>query len=318
MMLCFNTVIPSLYIFMILAYVLSESENTDILSLPFIPLFRLLNVTNRRIMTYCLLSIMGGFATGGSFLNRIDNEFCCDDNLKNTLTILTSNNSPAFVIVAVGLQMLGSIKTGILLYVSVLLSCYVTAFVLSFFMPYSDKQECIEPKRYSLSVTEAIKSSVNGISNICGVVILSFTACKVIQHYINFPAVSVAFSVLCEVTTACTAICTYYGNNLYFICIAVTVFPLSAYFQMKSFDKNSSYSFKVLFLSKLFQVPLCISFLRILVNVFPVSYSVYASGDIQINTYWHSPHISLYLMIMSVCFVAFFDKKTGVFTKLRK
>jgi len=318
MLLCFDTVIPSLYIFMVLASVLSEFENADILSFPFVPLFRLLNITNRRIMTYCVLSIMGGFATGGYFLNRIDNEFCCEKNFKCILLLLTSNNSPAFIIVATGLKILGSLKTGILLYLSVLFSCYATAFILSFFIPYSDTQTPCNNKTNSPDISRAVKSSVNGILNICGVVILAFTACKVVSLYIHFPAVSAAFSVLCEVTTACSNICALYGNNLYLICTAVTVFPLSAYFQMKSFDKNNSYSFKILFLSKLLQVPLCISFLRIMVNIFPVSSTVYAAGDIQVNSYWHSPHISLYLMVLSVCFVIAFDKKTGVFTKTNK
>ena len=138
------------------------------------------------------------------------------------------------------------------------------------------------------------------------------------QLYTHSSAVSVAFSIISEVTCACNCIINTFGNNLYLIAIAVTITPLSAYFQIKSFDKNNSYRFKVLFFSKLLQIPLCISILRILVNIFPETTAVYSSYDIYVNTYWNSPQMSFYLFILSVCFIIFFDRKTEVFTKSDK
>ena len=318
LVLCYNTIIPSLYIFMVISVFLSFSDFSELLSIPFRPFFRILNIRNKKITAYCILSMLGGFATGGYFLNRIDKEFRCDKNLKYILTLLTSNNSPAFVITAVGTQMLKSTKTGVMIYTSVLVSGYMTAFLLSFLLPYSDADNSCLSQTEESNITNAIKVAITSILNICGVVILSVSVCKVIQLYINFSAVSVVFSVISEVTCACDYIVNTYGNNLYLIAIAVTITPLSAYFQMKSFDKNNSYSFKILFLSKLLQVPLCISFLRILVNLFPETTAVYSSYDICINTYWNSPQMSFYLFILSVCFVIFFDRKTEVFTKSNK
>lgn len=317
MMICYNTVIPSLFIFMIISSVISSSVYADILSFPFIPFFRLLNINNRRIMTYCILSMLGGFGNGGYFLNRINNEIPCDDNLRYVLTVLTSCNSPSFVIIAVGMQMFGNIKTGILIYIAMIISCYITAFILSFIFSYSTVPDTAQSCGRA-NITDAIKSSVSAILNICGVIILVFTLCKVASLYTQNSAVSVVFSVFTEVTTACSMIYSEYGSNLYMMCAAVTVFPLSAYFQMKSFDEKGVTDFKVLFISKLFQTPLCIAILRILVNLFPVSYGVYASGDICVRMYWNAPRISCCMLLMSVCFVAVFDKKIGVFTKLRK
>jgi len=316
--LCYNTIIPSLFVFMVISSFLSCFKSSEILSIPFSPLFRLLNITDKKLITYCVLSILGGFATGGLFLNRISRELNCDKNLNYVLTVLTSNNSPAFIIVAVGLQMLGSLKTGVLLYIAVITSCYITAFVISFILPYDRFQTHKTDTYITTDISDAIKYAVTGILTICGVVIFASTVCKVVQLYTNNSAVSVAFSVICEVTNACNYICSNFGKNLYLICIAVVFFPLSAYFQMKSFDENKIYSFKILFISKIFQIPIAICILRILVNLFPVSSSVYANGDIKINMYWNSPHISIYLLIMSLCFVIMFDKKTGVFTKTNK
>ena len=318
LLLCYDTIIPSLFVFMVLSSFLSCFDCIEVLSIPFLPFFRLLNISDKKLISYCVLSILGGFATGGLFLNKISQELECNKNLNYVLTVLTSNNSPAFIIVAVGLQMLGSLKTGVLLYIAVIASCFITAFAVSFIFPYNSFQLRKNNTYATADLSDAIKSAVMGIITVCGVVIFVSALCKVIYLYTNDSALSVAFSVILEVTNACSYICSAFGKNLYLICTALTFFPLSAYFQMKSFDNNKIYSFKILFISKLFQIPVAVCILRVLINLFPVSSSVYANGDIKINMYWNSPHISIYLLIMSLCFVIMFDKKTGVFTKINK
>lgn len=309
LLLCYNTVIPSLFVFMIIASALSCFKGSEILGFPFIPFFRLLKISDRKLISYCVLSMLGGFATGGQFLNKIGKEYNCDKNLNCVLALLAGNNSPAFVIIAVGLQMLGSIKTGVLLYISAIVSCYITAFIMSFILPYNDYPEKKYNADASIDICDSIKYSVSSILNICGIVIFVNCICKVIQLYSVSSALSVAFSVVCEVTAACNMIYEEFGKNLYLICIAVTIFPLSAYFQMKSFDEYCIYNFKVLLAARLFQIPISICILRILVNIFPVASSVYASGDIKVNIYWNAPHISVCLLILSICFVVLFDKK---------
>ena len=316
-MICYNTVIPSLYIFMIISSLLSTSVFADILGVIFSPLFRILNITDKKITAYCVLSILGGFAAGGYFLNKISHEYECDKNLRYLLTLITSNNSPAFIITAIGSQMLGNTKNGIMIYTSVIVSCYITVFLLSFILPY-DNVKIKSDYFYKSSITDAVKTSVNSMLNICGVIISAFTVCKVIQLYIRNCVLSAFIPLFFEVTTACNHIAEHFNSNIYITCTAVSIFPLSAYFQMKSFDDKNCYSFKILFLSKLFQIPLCLSVLRILINVFPQIDNVYANGDIKVNIYWNSPQISICLLIISVIFVICCDDKIGVFTKLNK
>lgn len=316
--LCYNTVIPSLFLFMIISSYISGLKSAGLLSLPFVPFFRILNITDRRIMTYCILSILGGFATGGIFLDRISQEYTADKNLFKILPLIVSGNSPAFVIIGVGLQFTGSMGSGVLLYLSILLSSYITAFIFSFIFPYSSVQYTNSNELIPITITDAVKTSVTGIINICGTVILAYTVCKVINIYTENLLISWAVSAFYEVTTSCSFINNHLQSNIYLYCISLCVFPLSALLQMKSFDRNNTIDFKVLILSKFFQVPLAICVLRILVNLFPVTASVYASSDIKVNMYWNTPYISCYLFILSICFVVLFDKKIGVFTKLRK
>ena len=316
--LCYNTVIPSLFIFMVLTVFLSGLPVCRFLGVPFSPVFRLLKIKDTKIVSYCILSILSGFATGGYFLNKIKEENLCDNNALGIISILVSNNSPAFIISAVGINMLGHIQSGIILYFSVLISSFITAFIFSFIFPYS----CISnTKNINISDTtfiSALNCAVISIVNICGIVIFSFSICKVLLLYSQNVYISSLFSVIFEVTTACKMIINNVGKNLYLICAALCFCPLSTYFQIKSFDTSNSINLKILMLSKIIHIPLSMLILRIAINLFPQSFSVYANSDISVNMYWNSPQISCCFLITAICFVIFFDKKIGVFTKSDK
>lgn len=316
--LCYNTVIPSLFIFMVFASYLASMNLCRFISLPFVPVFRLLNICDRKIISYCVLGILSGFAAGGYFLNRIREEFDCDKNMLGIISIILSNNSPAFVISAVGTIMLGSFYSGIMLYCSILLSSIITAFIFSFLFPYSQPVPVKNTDNTNMRFSYAINSSVCALLNICGAVVFSYSVCKVISLYSKNMAVSVAFSVLSEVTSACSIITDCYGKNLYLVCIALSFCPLSTCLQLKSHINSSDFSLKILLLSKIVHIPLSLLIMRIAVNLFPQSFAVYASGDINVNMYWNAPHISCWLFILSICFVICFDKKIGVFTKAVK
>ena len=126
------------------------------------------------------------------------------------------------------------------------------------------------------------------------------------------------FSALFEVTSACKMITDNIGKNLYLICFALSICPLSTYLQLKSYSKSYNINLKILMLSKLIHIPLSLLILRVAVNLFPQSFAVYSNGDIKVNMYWNTPYISCCFLILSICFVIFFDKKIGVFTKSSK
>jgi len=315
--LCYSTVIPSLFIFMVLATFLSYLKCIDYLCLPFIPLFRLLNINNRKTMSYCLLSILSGFAAGGYFLDKINKENRCNENMLGIISIIVSNNSPAFVITAVGTCMLGHTASGVMLYFSILISSFITAFLFSFIFPFAD----ISYTKNSNTTSDfilAIKTSVNAILNICGIVIFTFSLCKVVSVYTGNLFVSVALAAFFEVTTACSIAVDTFGYNLYILCAILGFCPLSTILQLKSMGENHKMSFKILWLSKLVHIPLSLLILRIAINLFPQSFAVYANGDINVNMYWNAPHISIFMLLLSLCFIICFDKKIGVFTILHK
>ena len=315
LVLCYNTVIPSLFIFMVLTVFLSGWDGCRYIGIPFLPLFRLLKIGDLKTVSYCVLSLLSGFATGGYFLDRIKKENLCDKNALGIISILVSNNSPAFVITAVGTNMLGHFHSGLILYFSILISSFITAFIFSFLYPYPPLKNTKIQKLQSTDFISSLNNAVMSILYICGAVIFSYSLCKVVSLYTNDMLISSLISVLFEVTTACRIIIDNIGKNLYFICFALSLCPLSTCLQLKSCSKSGNINLKILILSKFVHIPMSLLILRIAVNLFPQSFAVYANGDIKINTYWNTPYISCCFLILSICFVIFFDKKIGVFTK---
>ena len=315
LLLCYNVIIPSLFIFLIICSILSETGCCEFMAIPFMPYFRLLNINNKRIVSYCILAILGGFATGGIMLNKITGEYQCDSNTLGILSILMSGNSPSFVILAVGVHYLNNLYLGIILYLSIMISSFITAFFMSFlYKPYS-----INATKNHLVVTNnsnnSIRNSVYSILNICGAVIMSITLCKVFNLYTTNSFILLIFSAFTEVTTACETVYSNYGANIYLLLLTLVIFPFSAYLQMKSVGDNNTFNFKILIFSRLIHIPISVLLLRIALNIFPLASNVYANGDISINTYWNKPQLSLCLLIISIMFTAILDKKSKVFTK---
>ena len=318
MNMCYTTVIPSLFIFMVLASFLSCLKYSYILCLPFFPAFRLLKIKDKRLITYIVLGIIGGFACGGYFLDKIRNEYKCSNNLAGIISILISNNSPAFVISAVGISMLGNTYSGIALYFSLLFSGFITAFILSFLFRYDTAVPTKATSHTASDIIDSITAATHSMVVICGVVIFSYSMCKAISLYTNNPFILLALSGISEVTTGCKFAIELFGKNLIIVCAVLAFCPLSTFLQIKSFGDNKHFSFKILWISKLIHIPLSCIILRVATNLFPQAFAVISGSDISVSMHWYSLRVSCMLLVVAICFVLCFDKKIGVFTNLKK
>ena len=318
LLLCYNVVIPSLFVFMVICSVVSCLECSSLLAVPFMPFFRLLHIENRRVAACCVLAVLGGFATGGIMLDRIRNEYNCDKNTLGILSILMTGNSPSFVILAVGVHYLENIRSGVILYLSVLLSACITAFFMSFIYTPQHISATKEHLVITNNIVDSIRSSTAAILNICGVVTITFSLCKVFSLYTDNSFILLILSAFTEVTTACETVYIHFGRNIYLLLLTLTVLPVSAYLQIKSIGNNSTFSLKMVIIYKLLQLHLSVLILRTLLNLFPQVLNVYANGDISVNAYWNKPHISLCFLAVCLCFAIVSSKKSEVFTKGQK
>ena len=182
MLICYNSIIPSLYVFTIFANYRSQSGIMEVISIPFRWYGRLLKIEDNYFAGCLAVSLLGGFSIGANYLNILKSRGYSDNTL-NTLSISLINNSFSYCVFAVGVTSLGNIILGIIIYLSLILSSLITAFLFSFFYEYNIVFQSDNSEKNDISLVSSIKNAVETILVICGFVIFFNFVCEVILLY---------------------------------------------------------------------------------------------------------------------------------------
>jgi len=305
MIICYNSVIPSLYVFMVFSTYVGNSDMMEILSLPFRFYSRLMKIEDNTYSGYLLVSMIGGFAIGASYIKNLQ-EKGYPDKCLCAVTPSLINNSLSFCVLAVGVGMLNNLRIGIMLFLSVSCAGLITSFILSFIYQYN----IVTLKKSNLyckntGFVSAVTSSVQNILHICGFVILFHCLCNVVSLYINNTFLLTLFTVFSEVTCGCLKIVESTGYNPYYICIALSVLPVSTIVQVSYFTKNNKI-IKSLILSRLIHTPISCIILSVLIQLFP-SAAVVSSTEIIAKAYHNSFELSATLFLLTLCFIIITD-----------
>lgn len=128
---CGEVVIPSLFPFMILAEFVALSGASDTLSKPISPFTRWLFGLPKVTAAPILLSFISGYPVGASLARRLyDSGKILRSDAEKMLTF-TVNSSPAMLIFAVGMGMLGGKEYGYLLYIVHILASVLNGILFS-------------------------------------------------------------------------------------------------------------------------------------------------------------------------------------------
>ncbi len=309
---CYSSVVPSLFIFMIISSLISSSNAIYVFSIIFYPFLYLLKIKSKEASCYLVLSLFSGFVVGAKFLNNLFKKNYNENSLK-ILSILFTQNSFSFVILIIGVNVLKNINLSLLIYISLTISSFITAFLFSFILKYDFKDYDTNLKINKYPFSLIIKDNVNAILNICGFVIVFYLVCDfVILYFENEMAKNFILPFL-EVTSG--IIKSDLNKNPYFIIFALSILPLSTLSQI-SFFTNGKINIKFLISSRLIHTPLSIFILTSLLNIFPYTENVYNSSSIYLKTTWISADLSLILFIISFLFVIFLEENKR-FTNLK-
>ena len=141
--LCFEVLIPSLYPFMVLSGMLVSSgiimKKTRLTALISEKLFS---------MPFCavsvfILSCLGGYPVGAVCIDSLIRKGSISKNEGKRMLSFSVNPSPAFVISTVGFCMLGSMKAGAIMYISIVLSSVLVGAFTGKFNRKSEKEDMI-------------------------------------------------------------------------------------------------------------------------------------------------------------------------------
>ena len=132
--ICFNTVIPSLFLLTALSCFLAQSGVLQSVGRLFSPVTSKIFGLNGEETAIFLLSLVSGYPTGAKMLESLYNSRKICRKRANIMLIFCINAGPGFVISAVGGAILGSESDGKRLFLAMVLSAFIMAIFCSFFL----------------------------------------------------------------------------------------------------------------------------------------------------------------------------------------
>ncbi len=252
--LCGTSLIPSLFIFMVLSKILSHLSAQGIFSSSISRfLSRLLNLPDC-LIPICILGLFGGAPSGAfAIANLYKNGLCTKSQAENAC-VLANNCSAAFIL-GVTSAVLGSKTIAVYILIANIISTVSVYFI--FFKKncthYIEKQSTGKNEKLSYIITESITSSAENIVKLCGFVIFFYTfSCIVSQRTatllssMNISSELSDFikSIICsllELTSGVLSIGNISGQKAILLCtMCISFTGLSIIFQVNSIlDKHA-------------------------------------------------------------------------------
>ena len=203
-LLLVNSLIPSLFPFMVLSSYIAQSGISEMVSSLFKKPFQHIFKTDGYGIVSLILGLLGGYPVGAKTVAELYTNGKITQNDAQRLLYWCINPSPAFAVTAVGTFMLGNTGSGLILYASCLLSSLTVGLVCRFL---SDGEKSIikvtEKNNGENAFVKSVTKGSEAMLSVCGWV-LTFSVLSSLCEALNLPhPVSVLIKSAAEVTTGC-------------------------------------------------------------------------------------------------------------------
>lgn len=126
---CINVIIPSFFGFMVVTNVIVKSDMYILISKPFYFLSKYILKIRPELFSIFLISNIGGYPIGiRTITEMLDNNKITKQEAERMICFCYSC-APSFIFTVVGLGLFGNIKTGLYIYLSIVISNIIIAFI---------------------------------------------------------------------------------------------------------------------------------------------------------------------------------------------
>lgn len=207
--ICVYTIIPSLFPFLILSTYTVRSETFSPLYRFFSPVGHALFRQPECAVPVILMSFIGGFPIGAKMTSSLLENKKITKNQAQRLLLFCFNGGPAFTITAVGINMLGNIKAGVIIYASLCLSSLILGFISAAFDDKKklEKTSFKESQMKSLALSASVTDSVNTVLSMCAWIVLFSALTECINLLDLSHSANLFINSVTEVTKGCTLAC---------------------------------------------------------------------------------------------------------------
>ena len=264
--LCLHTLLPALFPFFVTcSMVASDSRQKG------------------SFWTALFLSWLCGYAVCASIVRDLLTQGKLSNRDAQLLFMLGCCSGPGFVIGCIGGQMLGSVRTGILLYTVQLIANLLCALLLwpiiskrhsRTRLPYQSAQSATP----SVSLSDAITSAADNCLCLCGSVIFFRIVHAILLCSFPVAPVLVPFvSAFLEISSGCADFAALGGwTARQGICFCLSFLSVSVFTQLHAILHGAA-DLGLLFCSRLLHIPIMLVLLRIAVSLIPGEFPVFSS-----------------------------------------
>lgn len=303
--ICFYTILPSLFPFMVLSSYIIKSDVLLPLYNALAPITRFLFKQNNCSVSVIFMGLIGGFPVGTKMTALLYENGRITKNQAQRLCMFCVNGGPAFVITAVGVGMLGSSKAGVIMFISLCLSSIILGIISRFFDDKGDIKS--SNKNYAqsplLALSSSVSDNVNATLSICAWVIL-FSALTECFRQINLdePVFTALVSFL-EVTQGCTQ--TAKSFSLPVITAIIGFGGFCVHCQVYAFIRATELKYIRFFTGRVINGALAALICYLLLMIFPVSIETSMQNVAEVMPF--SVSIPAFLAIIVMCVIMIFD-----------
>ncbi len=316
-----NSLVPSLFPFMVLSCFIVEYGLTATLSKPFGWLTKLLFGLPKEYGSIVLMSMIGGYPVGAKTISACMQRGQMDAKTASVMLCYCANAGPAFLVNVVGLQIFGDMRLGLVLLASHVLASVTTGFVLRFLLPKNISSPA-QPKQapFSQAFVTSVGNAGASMLSISFFVILFCALIALIQGIFQSGALvrnewlEHILAGLLEVTTGCNISIQLARPTAFYLCAFFVSFCGGCVIcQILACFSHQKINFKPFLLTRITSGLLTVIYARVLVSALHMEQAVFSNiGSSPVVAQTHTGKIVGILCLVCMCFVLVCQKRGRV------
>ena len=302
--ICFSVILPSLFPFMVLSTYIIKS-NIFSFAYKFIsPVSRILFRQPASTIPVIIMSLIGGFPVGIKMVGNLLRDGKISENQAQRLCFFCMNGGPAFIITAVGVNMLGSTKAGVIMFVSLCISSLIMGFFTRFLGDKSELKTQVETQSTMSSVSSAVSDALQSVLGVCAWVVIFSAITNCLEMCIENKSIFITVSSILEVTNGCVMLA---GKMPIPVITAVIGFGgICVHCQVLSELKECKVKYSHFFVCRVFNGAIASFISYLLLLAFPVEIDVFASAQNMTVTAF-SVSLPAFCTFAIMCIIMIFD-----------
>ena len=300
--LCITTLIPSLFIFLVLSQYISSGSVVAILD-------KLLKTPSKIIFRHSgvctgvlIMALIGGYPVGARCIASLYKTNILDKQSASKLSLMAVCSGPGFVINFVGQALIKNKTAGAILFISQLVSCVIVALICAHLINPKDIIVSTRIKSETKTFVQSVNDGCIATVNMCAMVLVFSAIISVCDSVLKeSPVLCDTICCLLEITTACNKLCT--RLPLYTTSFLIGFGGICVHFQIFSALKDIGINKTLFFFMRIIQgiiSGLATYILLILINP---QIQVFSTTDTVVfdnaSTIWGS----VALILTAICFL---------------